>query len=93
MGGMRDYSNPFDLFESLFEGMGGMGGGMGSRGAGSRAIGGEDEYYSLILDFKEAFFSMEKEIEISRLESCVTCNGSGAKAGTKPTKCKTSTLI
>ncbi|KAH0900503.1 hypothetical protein HID58_040006 [Brassica napus] len=55
MGGMGDYSNPFDLFESLFEGMGGMGGGMGSRGGSrSRAIDGEDEYYSLILDFKEA---------------------------------------
>ncbi|KAG2240526.1 hypothetical protein Bca52824_090668 [Brassica carinata] len=76
MGGMGDYSNPFDLFESLFEGMGGMGGGMGSRGgARSRAIDGEDEYYSLILDFKEAVFGIEKEIEIS--------------AGTKPTKCKT----
>ena len=23
--GTRDFSNPFDLFESLFEGMGGMG--------------------------------------------------------------------
>ncbi|KAF3531666.1 hypothetical protein DY000_02036246, partial [Brassica cretica] len=90
MGGMGDYSNPFDLFESLFEGMGGMGGGMGSRGGSrSRAIDGEDEYYSLILDFKEAVFGIEKEIEISRLESCGTCNGSGAKAGTKPTKCKT----
>ncbi|CAN8328560.1 unnamed protein product [Cochlearia groenlandica] len=89
MGGMGDYSNPFDLFESLFEGMGGMGGGMGSRGARSRAVDGEDEYYSLILDFKEAVFGIEKEIEISRLESCGTCNGSGAKAGTKPTKCKT----
>uniref|UniRef100_A0A1J3DXC9 Chaperone protein DnaJ n=1 Tax=Noccaea caerulescens TaxID=107243 RepID=A0A1J3DXC9_NOCCA len=91
MGGMGDYSNPFDLFESLFEGMGGMGGGgMGtSRGSRSRAIDGEDEYYSLILNFKEAVFGIEKEIEISRLESCGTCNGSGAKAGTKPTKCKT----
>ncbi|XP_006283648.2 chaperone protein dnaJ A6, chloroplastic [Capsella rubella] len=92
MGGMGDYSNPFDLFESLFEGMGGMGGmggGMGSRGSRSRAVDGEDEYYSLILNFKEAVFGIEKEIEISRLESCGTCNGSGAKAGTKPTKCKT----
>ncbi|CAH8351566.1 unnamed protein product [Eruca vesicaria subsp. sativa] len=70
MGGMWDYSNPFYLFESLLEGMGGMGGGMGSRGARSRAID----------DFKEAVFGIEKEIEISRLESCVTCNGSGAKS-------------
>ncbi|CAN8283885.1 unnamed protein product [Cochlearia groenlandica] len=90
MGGMGDFSNPFDLFESLFEGMGGMGGGgMGGRGSRSRAVDGQDEYYTLILNFKEAVFGVEKEIEISRLESCGTCEGSGAKPGTKPSKCTT----
>ncbi|XP_010531365.1 PREDICTED: chaperone protein dnaJ A6, chloroplastic [Tarenaya hassleriana] len=88
--GTGDFSNPFDLFESLFEGMGGMGmgGGMG-RGSRSRAVDGQDEYYTLVLNFKEAVFGVEKEIEISRLETCGTCNGSGAKPGTKPTKCST----
>ncbi|KAL6137706.1 hypothetical protein ACLB2K_062995 [Fragaria x ananassa] len=86
--GPGDFSNPFDLFESLFEGMGGMGsrGGGGSR---NRAVDGQDEYYSLVLNFKEAVFGVEKEIEISRLENCGTCNGSGAKAGTKPSRCST----
>ncbi|XP_017406128.2 chaperone protein dnaJ A6, chloroplastic-like isoform X3 [Vigna angularis] len=84
--GMGDFSNPFDLFESLFEGMNRGG---GSRGSWNGAIDGEDEYYSLVLNFKEAVFGIEKEIEISRLESCGTCNGSGAKPGTTPTKCST----
>ncbi|KAL0391717.1 UNVERIFIED_CONTAM: Chaperone protein dnaJ A7A, chloroplastic [Sesamum radiatum] len=36
--GMGDFNNPFDIFESLFEGMGGMGGmGMGGRGSRNRA--------------------------------------------------------
>ncbi|XP_050212331.1 chaperone protein dnaJ A6, chloroplastic-like [Mercurialis annua] len=88
--GMGDFSNPFDLFESLFEGMGGMGGmGMGGRGSRSRAVDGQDEYYNLVLTFKEAVFGIEKEIEISRLETCATCDGSGAKAGTKASKCST----
>ncbi|XP_022136650.1 chaperone protein dnaJ A6, chloroplastic isoform X3 [Momordica charantia] len=88
--GMGDFSNPFDLFESLFEGMGGMGGmGMGGRGSRSRAVDGQDEYYNLVLNFKEAVFGVEKEIEISRLESCGTCEGSGAKPGTQPTRCST----
>ncbi|KAK6237980.1 hypothetical protein QUC31_003449 [Theobroma cacao] len=88
--GMGDFSNPFDLFESLFEGMGGMGGmGMGGRSSRNRAVDGQDEYYSLVLNFKEAVFGVEKEIEITRLESCGTCNGSGAKPGTKPSKCTT----
>ncbi|KAK7369334.1 hypothetical protein VNO80_11371 [Phaseolus coccineus] len=84
--GMGDFSNPFDLFESLFEG---MNRGAGSRGSWNGAIDGEDEYYSLVLNFKEAVFGIEKEIEISRLESCGTCNGSGAKPGTTPTRCST----
>ncbi|XP_027335011.1 chaperone protein dnaJ A6, chloroplastic-like [Abrus precatorius] len=86
--GMGDFSNPFDLFESLFEGMSGMGG-MGSRGSWNGAVDGEDEYYSLVLNFKEAVFGVEKEIEVRRLESCGTCNGSGAKPGTKSSRCST----
>ncbi|KAL3538659.1 hypothetical protein ACH5RR_002025 [Cinchona calisaya] len=85
--GMGDFSNPFDLFESLFDGFGGMG--MGSRGSRNRATEGEDQVYNLVLDFKEAVFGIEKEIEIARLESCGTCDGSGAKPGTRPTKCST----
>ncbi|ESW35653.1 hypothetical protein PHAVU_001G252900 [Phaseolus vulgaris] len=84
--GMGDFSNPFDLFETLFEGMGGMGGG---RSSWNGAVEGEDEYYSLVLNFKEAVFGVEKEIEIRRLENCGTCNGSGAKPGTKSSKCST----
>lgn len=86
--GMGDFSNPFDLFESLFEGMGGMGG-MGGRAARNRPMQGDDETYNIVLNFKEAVFGVEKEIEITRLESCGTCDGSGAKPGTKPSKCNT----
>ncbi|KAK6115555.1 hypothetical protein DH2020_007824 [Rehmannia glutinosa] len=88
--GTGDFSNPFDLFESLFEGMGGMGGmGMGGRASRNRATEGEDQVHNLVLNFKEAVFGVEKEIEITRLESCSTCDGSGAKPGTQPSKCNT----
>ncbi|KAF9589645.1 hypothetical protein IFM89_026670 [Coptis chinensis] len=88
--GTGDFSNPFDLFESLFENMGGMGVmGGGGRGTRTRAVDGEDEVYNLVLNFKEAVFGVEKKIEITRLESCGTCNGSGAKPGTKASKCST----
>jgi molecular chaperone DnaJ len=39
------------------------------------------------LDFKEAVFGCEKEIELWRHEPCNRCGGSGAKQGTKPTEC------
>jgi molecular chaperone DnaJ len=82
---VQDYSNPFDLFESLFEGFGGMRG----CAARSRPMQGDDEAYNLVLNFKEAVFGVEKEIEITRLECCSTCDGTGAKLGTKPSMCKT----
>ncbi|KAJ0074856.1 hypothetical protein Patl1_35188 [Pistacia atlantica] len=44
----------------------------------------DDEYYSLVINFKEAVFGVEKEIEVTRLGSCGTCDGSGAKPGPKP---------
>lgn len=88
--GTGDFSNPFDLFDSLFDSFGGMGGmGTGGRGSRNRAMEGEDQVHNLVLNFKEAVFGVEKEIEISRLESCSTCDGSGAKPGTKPSTCKT----
>ncbi|GAA0151929.1 chaperone [Lithospermum erythrorhizon] len=89
--GMGDFSNPFDLFESLFDNLGPMGGmGMGGRGGSrNRATEGEDQIYNLVLNFKEAVFGVEKEIESARLETCGTCNGSGAKPGTEVSKCST----
>ncbi|RAL49462.1 hypothetical protein DM860_012895 [Cuscuta australis] len=86
--GTGDFSNPFDLFDSLFDSLGGMGG-MGGRGSRNRATEGEDQLHNLVLNFKEAVFGVEKEIEVSRLESCSTCDGSGAKPGTKSSKCNT----
>lgn len=61
----------------------------GGRAARNRPMQGDDETYNLVLNFKEAVFGVEKEIEITRLEGCNTCDGSGAKPGTKPTTCKT----
>ncbi|OMO87032.1 hypothetical protein CCACVL1_09305 [Corchorus capsularis] len=81
--GMGDFTNPFDLFSSLFD----MD--IGNRGARSMAADGEDLIYNLALTFKEAVFGVEKEIEVSRLDSCTTCNGSGAKPGTNATTCTT----
>ena len=82
---MQDFNNPFDLFETFFGGMGGR----GSRQTRNRPVQGDDERYDLVLDFKEAVFGIEKDIEVTRLEGCNTCSGSGAKPGTTPTSCKT----
>jgi molecular chaperone DnaJ len=87
--GMGDFTNPFDIFESFFGGgMGGMGG-MSGRSRRERPIQGDDERYDLEVDFLEAVFGCEKEVECVRLEECGACTGSGTKPGTTPTTCET----
>jgi molecular chaperone DnaJ len=48
---------------------------------------GQDLAYTLTLEFEEAIFGTEKEIEITRDEVCGTCNGKGYEPGTTPVKC------
>ncbi|EAW37450.1 molecular chaperone DnaJ [Lyngbya sp. PCC 8106] len=86
----QDFSDSFaDIFESFFSG---FAGGVGGPQQGRRRTGparGDDLRLDLPLDFKEAIFGGEKEIRIKHLETCETCNGSGAKPGTRPQTCST----
>jgi molecular chaperone DnaJ len=50
---------------------------------------GADLRYDLKLEFLEAVFGVEKEIDIVRNESCQRCSGNGAEPGTTPSKCRT----
>ena len=50
---------------------------------------GDDLRYDLTIDFEQAVFGQEQEIKIPHLETCDTCGGSGAKAGSGPTTCGT----
>ncbi|MGD2104716.1 MAG: molecular chaperone DnaJ [Anaerolineae bacterium] len=78
-GGFRD---PFEIFEEFFgQGFGFSGG----RRRGPRR--GADLRYDLRLTFEQAVFGCEKTIEIGRREACPECGGSGAKAGTSPSRC------
>lgn len=82
---MGDMGGFADIFESFF-------GGFGGASAGSRRRGptrGDDLRLDLKLSFKDAVFGGEKEIKIGHLEVCDTCNGSGAKPGTRPVTCST----
>jgi len=48
---------------------------------------GEDLRLDLTISLEEAAFGCEKEIEVSRLELCSNCGGSGAQPGTTPIRC------
>lgn len=45
--------------------------------------------YDFTLAFSEAIFGAEKEFELSHLETCEVCIGSGAKVGSKMRICST----
>ena len=44
-------------------------------------------HYETTITLEEAAFGTEKEIRISRIESCSTCHGTGSKPGSQPTRC------
>ncbi|MBU9672825.1 molecular chaperone DnaJ [Planococcus sp. CP5-4] len=48
---------------------------------------GDDLQYSMNIDFLDAVFGQETEIEIPKDETCETCDGSGAKPGTSKKTC------
>ena len=79
-----------DIFSEMFGGgQGGsifdmfFGGGQGGR----REQRGSDLHYEMEIDFEEAAFGVEKEINFPRTEACGVCKGSGSKDG-KTEKCK-----
>ncbi len=70
-----------DIFEEFF--------GFGTRAGAARQgpTRGADVRTQLTLTFEEAVFGAEKEIEVTRLEECPNCGGSGAEPGTQPRRC------
>jgi molecular chaperone DnaJ len=84
---MGDMGGFADIFESFFSGFSNTGQQQTRRRSGPTR--GEDLRFDLKLEFREAVFGGEKQIKISHLETCGTCSGSGAKAGTRPRTCGT----
>jgi molecular chaperone DnaJ len=70
-----------DLFGEMFN--------MGTRGGrASRAQRGRDIKYDLRLEFEEAVFGIEREINIRRAEACTDCSGTGSEGGRQPETCQ-----
>ena len=84
--GFGDFGDLGDIFSSFF------GGGFGGRSTNKKQNGprkGADLNLHIDITFEQAFLGVEKEIAITRNETCNICHGSGAKPGTSVTKCPT----
>ncbi|HKZ55611.1 MAG TPA: molecular chaperone DnaJ [Anaerolineales bacterium] len=86
--GLQGVPLDFDFgFSDLFEEFFGFG---TSRRRNRRAPHrGVDLRYDLQLEFREAVFGVEKQIELNRMEVCSVCAGSGAAPGSTPVRCRT----
>ena len=85
------FHDPFEVFREVFGG--GGGGGIfedlfGGRTADpSQPQRGDDLRYDMELTFLEAAHGCEKEITVTKAESCETCQGSGAESGSRTRQC------
>ena len=98
-GGGGAAHDPFDIFREVFGANGGGGGGGifeqffgGAQGGQQQSRDGKqrgsDLRYDMQIRLEEAAFGCDKEIEVSKLESCTVCHGSGAEKGSQAVSCR-----
>jgi molecular chaperone DnaJ len=78
--GFGDFGGLGDIFEMFFGG-----GGRTRRRTGPER--GQDIRTDMEISLEEAAFGLEREVKVPRVETCGTCGGSGAAAGSKPKTC------
>jgi molecular chaperone DnaJ len=92
----RDFSHSGDfqdLFENIFGGgFGDIFGGGGGQSRRSRnpnaAQRGDDLRFDLEIDFEEALFGSEREVDLTVSDTCDVCGGSGAASGSARETCR-----
>jgi molecular chaperone DnaJ len=86
------FHDPFDIFREVFGG-GGGGGSIFDNIFGTQDPSGpqrgDDLRYNLEITLEEAALGCEKEISVTKMDKCETCDGSGAEAGSKLKTCTT----
>lgn len=81
-GGFQDVGDLFnDLFGDLF------GSRMGGRSRSGRGQRGADLRYNLPIDLNDVLEGREVSLDLPKMMSCETCDGSGAREGSSPERC------
>ncbi|MBI4268145.1 MAG: molecular chaperone DnaJ [Chloroflexi bacterium] len=74
----------FNGFGDIFDAFFGRGPAAAAQQAPQR---GTDLHHNMTIAFEEAVFGTEREINISRVELCSSCRGTGCKPNTQPGQC------
>lgn len=85
--GVGDFGDFGDIFGDIFAGFGGFGSRSGRTSRRNGPVRGADLEQRITIDFEEAVFGVEKQVQIRRYETCDTCEGTGAKPGTDKKTC------
>ena len=80
-GGFGGFGDLGDIFGDFF------GGGASSSARRSGPAKGQNVVSEIEISFEDAAFGCEREITYSRVETCNTCHGTGAKEGSQPETC------
>ncbi len=97
-GGRGGSQDPFDLFREAFGNSGGnggsifgdlFGGGGGGRQDPTGPQRGGDLRYDMEISFEEAVMGCEKEVALTKPDTCDNCQGSGAEKGSSRKSCQT----
>lgn len=87
------YSGPgsaediFSSFGDIFGDLFGFGGGGRARARRDGPIAGNDLRYDVEISFMEAVHGVSKEVQLTRRDTCWTCEGTGNRPGHKPQTC------
>jgi molecular chaperone DnaJ len=88
--GGQDFSGFADAFGDIFGDIFGANRGRAGGGGGrSNVYRGSDLRYAMEITLEQAAAGFSTEIRVPSWESCTTCEGTGAKPGTKAETCKT----
>lgn len=83
--GFSGFEDIFSSFGSIFEDIFGFNTGQRSS---TKAQRGSDLRYDLTLDFMQAAFGTETQINVEKMEICPVCQGSSCEPGTYPETCR-----
>jgi molecular chaperone DnaJ len=84
-----DLSEALNIFMRDFGGLGGLESLFGGGRARPDHRRGQDVRVTLKLTLAEVATGVKKSVRLKTLDRCTVCDGSGARAGTKPTTCTT----
>ena len=82
-----DFGDLGDIFGDIFSAFGGGGFGGSTRSARTGPQRGESLRVRLAISFEEAAFGCKKEINVSRIDQCPDCKGTGCAPGTTAEVC------